>query len=379
MLKRPEIITVAVLLSAFFCFPLPGEEVDPFVMPSARASAMGGRHAALADDFYALFSNPAGFVGVEEEFSAAELTLSSYGPVFEILDLVQGNLDSLDNLDISGIVGRGGFAAGFDVGGPLALGWVGRGLGLGVFSRFSTNATVSGATIRPVTSFDMLMAGGYSFRILDRGSNVLDLGFLGKGFFRVSTESEAPIIDIGDLFDDPLEVPLKTALGMGIDMGIKYTYAGTFSAALVCFDPYSPAMVTSYRSASGFLDGDDASGTGYAVVKPRLDIGFKYRIRSTFLDRYISDFVVLADYHDFLDLAALIPRNPILNIGLGMELKVLESLSFRAGIYDALPAAGFGLDLGFMGLDCSIYGRELGLDPGIHPVYGLDIGLLFRY
>jgi hypothetical protein len=363
----------------FFCFPILGEDLEPFVMPSARASAMGGRHAALTDDFYTLFSNPAGFVGVEEQFSAAELTLSTYGPVFEILDLVHKNLDSSDNLDISGIVGKGGFAAGFDMGGPVAFGWVGRGLGLGVFSRFSTNAVVSGATIRPVTSSDILMTGGYSFRVLNRGNNVLDMGFLGKGFFRVRTESEAPIIDVGDLFDDPLDVPLKTVLGIGVDLGIKYTYAETFSAALVCFDPYSPAMVTGYHSAEDFFDGGNANGTDYAVVKPRIDLGFKYRIRSTFLDRYISNFVILADYHDFLDFAALIPRNPILNVGLGAELRVLEVLSFRVGICDALPATGFGLDLGFMKLDCSIYGKELGLDPGIHSVYGLDIGLLFRY
>ncbi|MDR1617505.1 MAG: hypothetical protein LBS06_00475 [Treponema sp.] len=379
MLNRSGTTAILILILVFSGFPLFGEKLDPFVMPSARASAMGGRHAALADDLYSIFSNPAGFIGVKEEFSAAELTLSSYGPIFEILDLVQENFDSLDDLDISGIVGRGGFAAGFDVGGPIAIGWVGRGLGLGVFSHFSTNAVVSGATIRPVTSSDILMAGGYSFRVLNKGNSVLDLGFLGKGFFRISTESDAPIIDVGGLFDDPLNVPLKTALGMGVDLGIKYTYAETFSAALVCFDPYSPAMVTSYHSASGFFDGDNSSDTDYAVVKPRLDIGFKYRIHSTFLDKYISDFVVLADYHDFLDLAALIPRNPLLNVGLGIELKVLEALSFRVGIYDALPSAGFGLDLKLMQLDCSIYGKELGLDPGIHPVYGLDLGLLFRY
>jgi hypothetical protein len=372
---------MAVIFAAFVFagFPLFGEDLAPFVMPSARASAMGGRHAALADDFYSLFSNPAGFVGVEEEFSAAELTLSSYGPIFEILDLVQNNLDSLDDLDISGIVGKGGFAAGFDMGGPIALGWVGKGFGLGVFSRFSTNAVVSGVTIRPVTSSDILLVGGCSFRVLDRGSNIVDMGFLGKGFFRVSTEMEAPIIDVGDLFDDPMGVPLKTALGVGVDLGIKYTFAETFSAALVCFDPYSPAMVTAYRSAKDFLDSGDATGTDYAVVKPRIDLGFKYRIRSTFLDRYISDFIILADYHDFVDLFALIPRHPILNVGLGAELKVLKVLSFRAGVYDALPAAGFGLDLNFMKLDCSIYGKEMGLDPGVHPTYGLDIGLLFRY
>ena len=111
----------------------------------------------------------------------------------------------------------------------------------------------------------------------------------------------------------------------------------------------------------------------------RLDLGFLYRIHSSFLDRYISNWVILADYHDFLDLMSLIPRNPVLNVGIGMELTVLEVLNLRIGIADALPAAGIGIDLSFMQLDCSIYGKELGLDPGIQSTYGLDISLLFRY
>jgi hypothetical protein len=66
-------------------------------------------------------------------------------------------------------------------------------------------------------------------------------------------------------------------------------------------------------------------------------------------------------------------------VSLGAELVLLNVLSLRLGISDALPAAGFGLNLSFMRLDCSIHGKELGLDPGIQPVYALDIGLLFRY
>jgi hypothetical protein len=88
---------------------------------------------------------------------------------------------------------------------------------------------------------------------------------------------------------------------------------------------------------------------------------------------------VMADYRDILDFTSLISRNPILNIGAGLELTVLNVLSFRVGITDALPSFGLGLDLTFMTLDFAIRGKELGLDPGIQPVYGLDLGLLFRY
>jgi len=176
------------------------------------------------------------------------------------------------------------------------------------------------------------------------------------------------------------ERPFTTILGLGFDLGLKYTFAKTFSAALVCFDAYTPVMVTTYASMEGFKNKDAPMEPGhYATVKPRLDLGFKYRLRSTFLDKYISNINILFDYHDFLDLGSVLPRNPMLNIGLGAEIVVLEKLSLRIGIADSLPAAGFGLDLSFMQLDCSIHGKELGLDPGIFSVYAVDFALHFRH
>ncbi|MCL2479945.1 MAG: hypothetical protein FWF22_10605, partial [Treponema sp.] len=88
---------------------------------------------------------------------------------------------------------------------------------------------------------------------------------------------------------------------------------------------------------------------------------------------------VMADYHDLLDLFSVIPRNPILNAGIGIEATVLNKLSFRFGMTDALPSFGIGLELGFMTLDMAIFGRELGIDPGQNSTYGLGLGLLFRY
>jgi hypothetical protein len=356
-----------------------GESITPFVMPSARFSGMGGNHIALADDFYALFTNPAAFVGVEDEFSISEFTLSTYGPVFEILDLIVNSSDSLDNLDLSSVIGKKGFAAGFDIGGPLALGWVGRGLGLGLFNRLKADAVVNGVNFRPAVSGEILLLGGYSFRILNKNDQILDAGFLGKGFFRGGMDMKAPIVEAEKIFDDPLSNEFETTLGIGFDLGLKYTVAENFSAALVCFDAYSPALLSTYSSFEAFQDKETPQKNIYETVKPRLDLGVCYRVRSEFLERYISNFLILADYRNFLDLLSLIPRNPILNIGLGVELVVLNALSLRFGVADALPAAGFGLKLGFMKLDCSIYGKELGLDPGVQPVYAVDVGLIFRY
>ncbi|MDR2094140.1 MAG: hypothetical protein LBP76_01310 [Treponema sp.] len=357
-----------------------GEEIEPVLIPNARSAALGGIHAGLGDDFYTIFSNPASFVGIKEQFSAGELSLSMYGPVFEIIDLARNAMDSGNNLDLSGITGSAGFAAGFDMAGPVSLGWVGRGLGLGLFNRTKVKAVMSGMTLRPLALEDILLVAGYSFRFIDKKAHVLDGGFLGKGFYRGSVELKASVFDAMSILDDPMGNEFKTYLGLGVDLGLRYTFADNFTVTLVCYDTYSPTLVTVYDSLKAFLDKEAPSSSGnYATVYRRLNAGIKYRISSEFLNRYISNFLILADYRDMLDLFAPVPRNPILNIGLGVELLVLDVLSLRAGITDALPAAGFGIDFNIARFDCAIHGKELGLDPGIQPVYAIDLALLFRY
>jgi hypothetical protein len=359
---------------------LSAETLTPFTMPSARHAALGGNHAALADDFDSLFNNPAAFAAVEDEFSAAELSLGAYGPIFEILDLTLGHTDSLENLDLSGIIGDKGFAAGLDLGGPVSAGWVGRGLGFGLFNRFGVNAAAAGSNLKAAVSGDIFLLGGYSFRILNRNRHVLDTGFLGKGFLRMGVDLKSSIFNVETLFDDSDSLPFTTALGVGFDLGITYTFAENLSAALVCFDVYSPAMVTTYNSFDDFRNRESPREPGhYAVVTPRLDLGLRYRIRSFFLEKYISRLILLTDYRDVVDLFSLVPRNPVLNFSFGLEAVILDKLSLRIGLADALPAAGFGLDLKFMKFDCAIHGRELGLDPGVRSTYALAFSLLFRY
>jgi hypothetical protein len=362
-----------VILAVSVCVSLYAENINPFIMPSARASGFGGIHAAQGDDVSSLFSNPASFADVEEQFSAAELSISLYGPVFELLDLA---VNSSGTVNISPLVGPGGFAAGFDVGGPIALGWIGRGFGFGVFNRTTVDARVTSGLIRPLASEEILLLGGYSFRVLDNPNHRLDLGFLGKGYYRGTINLESSIFNITEMFDDIGSRPFETQFGLGIDLGIKYTFAEKLSIALAGYDVFSPALVTSYAEFSDRSGGSQC----YATVTPRLALGLLYRIHNDFLDRYVSDFIVMLDYRDFLDLfISLIPRHPLLNISLGAEVTLFNILALRVGIADALPSLGFGLDMKVLQFDFAMRGKELGLDPGIQSVYAVDMGFLFRY
>jgi hypothetical protein len=349
------------------------EHIKPFIMPSARAAGFGGIHAAQGDDFSSLFSNPASFVDIEKEFSAAELSFTMYGPVFEILDLLVSEGDSTD---ISSLVEPGGFSAGVEVGGPLSLGYVGNGLGMGVFSRAVMDVTANSSRFRPVGSGEILFLGGYSMRALEKDVHKLDLGFVAKGFYRGSIDMESSIFDITEAFDDISSNAYQAQFGVGLDLGAKYTWNNTFSAALVAYDAFSPALVTGYDSFKHRKSGKQH----YATVTPRLAVGGLYRVQSDFLARYIDDLVLMFDYRDLLDYAvAEIPRNPVLQVSLGAEVRFLKILSLRAGMAEALPAVGFGLDMTILKFDVAVRGKELGLDPGVQSVYTIDIGLLFRY
>lgn len=377
-LKVPLIFIVILFISVSKIIAL---EVAPFTLVSARSAALGGVHAALADDFSSLFSNPAGFVGADQELSVAELSITAYGPLFDIIDSTSSFLQDGGDLDISGVIGPHGLKTGLTATGPLSFGWVGRGLGFGIFNRSAMAASAQGVSINAQASEDLILVGGYAFRFSPAGGHDIDIGFLAKGFLRGSLNLEGSILTVTDMFEDDLlsGKPFLSTAGVGLDLGLRYEFVRTIAAGLVCRDVYSPALVTTYASVQDFIDGVSSSDADYGQILPRLDFGLLYTPRFSFIERIVSGIVIAADYRDFLDLTALIPRNPILNVALGIELTVLDVLSLRAGIADALPSAGFGIDLTFMRLDFAMRGIEFGLDPGYDPVFAMDLGLTFRY
>ena len=97
------------------------------------------------------------------------------------------------------------------------------------------------------------------------------------------------------------------------------------------------------------------------------------------VERYISHLKIFLDYNDILDFFThpATATNPVLHVGFGTEIVLLEILSIRAGFDEGLLSAGLGIDLTLFTLSVSMFGRELSPEPGLRPVYNLLIGLDF--
>lgn len=379
-------IAIACAALALAAAPLAAQTVAPFVLPSARMAALGGAHAASYSGVDAIFENPAGFVSERSELGVSALVFDLAGPIFDIAGMVAGGADPLAGL--SGLFDSSGrLYVSLDALGPLAFSYVGKGLGYGLFNR--SVATINAASLLSVTyavSEEFLLAGGYAYRFDLGARQVLDIGIMPKGFVRASVGETVSLDGVMALVSDPASLTTGSEFtmvsGVGFDVGVRWSYDDTVSVGFVARDAYSPAMVTTYTSFDGFVSDPQAAMVGesaYAVVDPNLAFGVEYVFPFEFLDRIGAEVSVLADYVDILDLLSTLPRNPILNVSLGVELRLLDILFLRGGISEALPAAGFGIDLSAFSFSLAMFGTELGIEPGARPAFNLLVALDFRY
>lgn len=371
-------------LAAFALLPLAAsaQTVEPFSLPSARMAALGGPHAASVSGVDAIFENPAGFISDETEFSAAALVINPAGPIFDIVGMMVSGGDPLADLT-SLFDDNGRLYLQADVLGPVSFAYAGKGLGFGLFNR--TVMTLNAASLMSVkysVSEEFLLAGGYAYRFSFGERQTLDVGVMPKGFIRAAIADTKSLSEVVDLASDPgalLASPFTMTSGIGFDLGAIWTLDESLSFGLVARDAYSPAMVTSYADVGAFSSDPSTGTSAYAVVPADLSVGLAYSPSFQLLDRLGADLLVLFDYVDILDLFAVIPRNPILNVRVGFEATLLDILSLRAGIKDALPTAGFGIDLEAFTFSLAMYGEELGLDPGSRPVFNMLVALDFKY
>lgn len=366
---------------------LSAQTVDAFLPLSARMAALGGPHAASASGLDALFENPAGFAADEEYLSVSSVVVHPAGPVFDLASLmVSGGASGLVSGLSSLLDAKGRLYVDLDLLGPLAFGFVGKGLGFGIYNR--TQATINAASLFSASlslTEEAFLAGGYAHRFTLGDGSTLDAGIMPKGFVKAGVSLSGSLADLMAVVAVPDALlsgcPFVVTSGLGLDAGVKWTKGG-FAAALVGRDAFSPALVTMYTSFNDFTASPSTSKVGASetvLVPADLSLGVAYEPSFPLLERLGADVLILADYRDLLDLFADIPRNPILNASLGLELTLLDILSLRAGLYDALPSAGFGIDLTFCTFSLAMYGKELGLDPGVRPVYNLIVALDFVY
>jgi hypothetical protein len=376
-----RLVQAIVLCASITAFALPAFALDAFDFLSASEKSMGGRHVALADDFSVLLSNPAGLADMPREISAADLGIQAIGPVFDIANLLLGGDTS--TAAITDFLAKNNYKlySGLDITGPLAFGYTGGGLGFGLFNESKMTVNVASASSIVVDAQeDVLLAGGYALRFDLGKGNELAAGVTTKGFVRGDVNKSMGILEAVSLahnLGSVLSNPFTLTTGIGVDAGLRWTWK-ELAAGLVCHDLYSPAIVTTYSSAMGFVDAQPgSSGTG--TIDRSLDAGFSWSPALGRLGQILDSLVLALDYKDILDLLNTVPRNPILNVGLGVETRVLDIVALRAGVSDALLSAGIGLDLGAFTINLAAYGAELGLDPGDRPYYNLLVDFDFKY
>src|SRR6056297_1831768 len=338
---------------------------DPVHLISPRDAALGGRHAALSDSFSSLVNNPAGYYSSPEEVSITELTLGLKGPVFSMADIITtGELTELGDL-INGIY------TGVDVLGPLSFGYVGKGLGFGVFNQSSLVLRSDNSLTANVDVWDdIVMTGGYAYRLPFSGDiHAVDAGIMLKGGFRGNIDGGMSVVDIMDLnYEVLIDQPFSFTSFIGADLGLRYAWKNSWVVGLVGRDVYSPTLTTNYSNVNDFISGAAPTGgeNNYDTMPFQLDIGLMYLPKAD-LSRYaISEIKLLLDYTDILDfwLYPELANNPILDV--------------RMGLSQGLPAAGIGLDLHYFRLNASMFGTERSTEPGLAPVYNLQLGLEFR-
>jgi hypothetical protein len=308
------------------------------------------------------------------------------GPVFDIANAAIGGSKPTEALTQIIKNSNNKLYTGLDISGPLAFGYADGGIGFGLFN--NTKASMNAASISAVglhVAEDLLLTGGYAFSIDLGKGNQLDIGVTGKGYVRGEVSVKKSVFDLEPLlshykrlFEDE---PFSQTTGVGVDLGMRWSRDKSFAVGLACRDAFSPGYETTYTSAKDFLDDPTIAKTGgrNVVVSPDLAAGIMWKPALGRLGLVIDSLVFALDYVDILDLFDPIPRNAILNLGMGVEVKFLDIVYARLGIRDALLAAGVGLDLGVARLNVTAYGEELGLEPGARPVYNILLSFEFRY
>ncbi len=358
--------------------------------PSARAAALGGMHAALTDELYTIFANPAGLRGLEREIQVSELTLGLSGPIFDMTGVVVRGVagedvnDILLDPDVQDLLT--GLHAGLTVCGPLAFAYAGGGLGFGFYNWFDLSFdSATSAAIDNLISENFLVTGGYSLRVPLPQSlgGTLDVGGMIKTSIRGEARTTKNLLEIVDLYSDPSSLlssePYVLSLSVGIDLGILYRHGSAWAVGLVARDAFSPTRRSTYASFEDFLDSVDPTSVDNARVRPDVSIGARWSPRIVAIERIVNRFQVVVDYRDIFDFAIdpAEARNPVLHVSLGAEAVMLQILSLRVGFGEGLFSAGLELDLAFMDVSLSMFGTELSSQPGVRPTYNLILGVRF--
>lgn len=374
-MKKLKYILITFTILLFLSLPVFAQEkAPPIFYPSPRVAAMGGAYTGYAMGPDALFFNPAGYsLPGNKDLFLIDATFRLNRDSVEILKKASNaNFDAATLLaDPDFINSLLSAKLGIGASGLPFVGWVGGGLGIGVFDTVNTSIVTLPSGIAPSVnihlSADIGAILGYSINLgpIYLGANV-------KYFYRMWTNYETGLLSLtSDLSSlDPNSLPFDMNLGQGIgfDLGALLRL-GNLQIGLVAKDIGTNIKYYSTNNIDevGTPVGDDV----YNIRIPmQINTGIALRIGS--IIPIILDKVVLtADIHDLNGFIEEYKSGNKYTLGtklyLGAEARVLGLFKIRGGLYQGYPSFGLTVNLAIIQFNFTYFTRELSPIPGLLP------------
>jgi hypothetical protein len=357
----------------------------PAVPVSAEVLAQGGSFIANAQGFNALFYNPAAFSA--ERRSLTVLAASGWvyvnpGRFFQSLSRWEDPAALAQFLE--GEITAGGFG----VGAAAGIGYVGRGLGLGV--SLATDSYLWGPTALGAAgnmTADLQFVAGFALKTFgDRLALGADVRPILRLAVPVDYTAMFAFLDALQGGGDPLSAlqaaPALCGFGFGIDLGAILELGG-WKLGLAVRDFLGTRIAYTQSSFGEVLEalqergGFPSGGTSVAeehLIPVDLSLGLSYRF--DFAPRVIDPVVHLA----LSDLIGVIGsgRSPWLVLHLGTEIRLVRVLALRAGLNQGYLTFGAGLRVPLLELNAAFFTREMGRHLGDQPSSGMALEAALR-
>lgn len=360
-----------ILLTLFIAFSalLFADNFKPqlHITPSVRQQGFGGFYTTDVDNFYGLYANPA-MLGTHKKHSLFPgLGLTVSGPFDQMPDFFEG-VSSQDLTNLAELLRKNnGLKFGMNVQPLLSMGHVsGFGFGWGLCTDIFMSASVPNLSRSDINiGAETVLTAGFGFPIIHTDNHLLTVGITAKGFFQMSTLFNEGIISVSSKLQnfDINDIPMYVTAGFGFDAGVYYSMCNCIDFAIVYHDPWSPAWVakTDISNIKDFHFGS------MQTLEPKLSAGIAWRVQTAATRGAITSLRIMADYKNIFTPFKKLGRNPWLELNAGAELVLANIVSFRVGLNELYPACGIGFSFGHFKIDMSMYGKELGLEPGNSP------------
>ena len=377
-MKKIAVIFSIFLLSASVIFA--GEfKPELHTNPSVRQQGFGGFYTSDIDNFYGMYANPAALGKRRVHSLFPGLNVQVGGPLKDSVNIVNA-FSSMDSSAIADIINRNnGLNLNLNVEPLLSFGHIsGFGFGWGFTTQAFVNATVPGIALADMNAgVEAVLTLGFAFPIINSDNLLLSVGATAKGFVQGATGYTGSLTDLmNTLTADPSSMPLYISTGFSFDAGVFLSICNTIDVSATYYDPFSMVFVSNGTIGGPSFEFDFAN---VKQLDPRLAVGVAYHIPVAWTNSVITSFKVMADYRNFYTLFGDGHRNPWLELSCGTELVLANIVSFRFGMSEMLPAAGIGFKFGTFNIDMSMYGKELGLEPGSAPCLNAAVFIGFTY